>query len=95
MNTELEALREEINNLDKELLEILEERLCLCEEIAVIKTHTSVSPEGQKEQRDRREEAQIIQSAINSTSLDKKFVKNIFALILAESKSLQEKIVNE
>lgn len=85
MTTEIEALREEINNLDQELLEILEERFALCDEIGEIKREEGLKIE------DKSREKDIIQSKLVSTSLSKEFVKNIFALILAESKQIQEK----
>lgn len=86
MTTELESLREEINNLDQELIEILEERFALCEEIAEIKKDAGLKVE------DKSREADILKTKINQTSMNPEFVKNIFALIFAESKSLQEKI---
>lgn len=89
MTTELESLREEINNLDKEMLDILEERFEICKEIAEIKKEQGMPVE------DKKREDQIIQNKVNCTSLDSKFVKNLFALIFAESKSMQEKITNE
>lgn len=82
---ELEALREELSNLDKELMEILEERFALCEEIGEIKREENIPIE------DSKQEALIIQSNANSTSLNKEFVKNLFSLIFEESKSLQAK----
>ena len=83
-NTEMDALREEINNLDQELLELLEERFLLCEQIGEIKKENNLPIE------DKKREAQIIQTKVNSTSLDREFVKNLYALILAESKRIQQ-----
>ena len=84
MTTELEALREEINNLDQELLELLEERFVLCEEIGELKKEQNISIE------DKHREQEIIETKANSTSLRKEFVEQLFNLIFSESKFVQK-----
>lgn len=83
MNTEILALRTEIDNLDKELLQLLEERFNLTSEVGEIKKTENIKV------KDSKREEQLFESRIAQTNLDEKFVKKLFSTILEESRRLQ------
>lgn len=89
MNLELETLREKITILDNELLEMIEERNALSEEIAEIKKENDLPVE------DLKREENVIKQRKMHTSLDGEFVESLMKLIIKESKKAQNKILEE
>ncbi len=83
MNTEILALRTEIDNLDKELLQLLEERFKLTNEVGEIKKTEDIQV------KDNKREEQLFESRIAQTNLDEKFVTKLFSTIMEESRRLQ------
>ncbi|MDP2720937.1 MAG: chorismate mutase [bacterium] len=83
----LDNLRRKIYKQDQRLLQILSGRIKLVEKIGKIKSEKKVFVE------DRKREKQIydyVSDKSKELGLDTKFVKNVFKLILAESKRLQK-----
>lgn len=84
MNTEIENLREQINNLDKELIKTLEKRFEVCREIGKIKNQKGFGIE------DKSREEEIIKHKLEMSSLSNDFVKRLFETIMEESKRIQK-----
>ncbi len=83
MNNEILTLRTEIDNLDKELLQLLEERFVLTKEVGEIKKSEKIQI------KDNKREEQLFESRISQTTLNEKFVTKLFSTILEESRRLQ------
>lgn len=88
MTTELEALRYQITEIDNEILEALESRMRLAEDIAEFKKENNMPIE------DIQREEQIIKGRQLHTSLNEQFIENLFQLIFKESKRIQEEYDN-
>ena len=85
MNTEIEALRVNLDNIDKEILELIEDRFAVCEEIGEIKKSEDFPIE------DENRESVVVETRRQISGLDKDFVKDLFELLMQESKKIQEK----
>lgn len=83
MTTELEELRAKITETDNDIIEALELRMKLAEEVAEFKRENDISIE------DKAREKQIINDRKLQTSLNEQFVEDIFKLIFKESKRVQ------
>lgn len=83
MTTELEELRAKITETDNDIIEALELRMKLAEEVAEFKRENDISIE------DKTRESQIINDRKLQTSLNEQFVEDIFKLIFKESKRVQ------
>jgi len=88
MNDELRQLRGEIKDIDKELLDKVKARLEVAEKIGELKKNN-----GEKvEDREREEELEkFYESTAEELRLDVDFVKNLFQLVIQESKKIQNK----
>ncbi|MEI7718721.1 MAG: chorismate mutase [archaeon] len=89
MNLELETIREKITGVDNEILELLEERIALAEEVADVKKENDLPIE------DLTKEEEIIRQRKLHTSLNGDFVEAIMKLIIKESKKVQSKVIDK
>ncbi len=83
MVDEISDWRNDINELDNQLLKILEKRFRLCREIGKSKLKNGFSIE------DKQREKEIIQLKYEENNLPKDFIEDFFNLIFKESKRLQ------
>lgn len=83
-DNKFEEIRNKIDETDKRLLNILEKRFELSREMAMYKLVNNLPV------KDNKRERQIINDRIDSSVLDKKFLKKIFREILRESKKIQK-----
>jgi len=83
---ELLSLRKEINEVDNQIIDLLEERFVLSRNIDSWKKRNKLPI------LDRTREKAIIQDRINKSKLNKDFVKDLFELILKESRRIQGKL---
>ena len=83
MSTEILALRTEIDNIDKEVLQLLEDRFEIVKEIGEVKKADVI------EVKDNEREQQLLESRILETGMNQKFVTRLFSTILEESRRLQ------
>jgi chorismate mutase len=81
---DLSKFRKEIDKLDKELIEIIKQRLIICKKLGDFKMKNGLRV------RDRKREKQIIADKIEKSSLDSRFIKKLFKLIMKESRRLQK-----
>lgn len=89
MTFELETIREEINNIDNEILELLEERMELAQEIGEYKKEHGIDI------LDKAREAQVLEHCKQHTSLSPEFVEKIFKEIMEESRKVQEHVISK
>jgi len=83
MTTEFEDIRAKITEADNDMIEALETRMKLAEEVAEYKRENDMSIE------DRLRESQIINDRKQKTALNEQFIEDIFKLIFKESKRVQ------
>lgn len=88
MTTELEALRARIAEADVNLIEALEERMLIAEEVAEFKKENNLPIE------DPTRETQVIAERKLHTALNKQFIEDLFQLIFKESKRIQKEYDN-
>jgi len=88
-NLELEELRGKITILDNELLEMLETRNALSEEIAEVKKENDLPVE------DIKREVEVIRQRKLHTSLNGDFVESLMKVIIKESKRVQTEIMEK
>jgi len=81
---EFQELRKQIDETDKQLLDILENRFELSREMALYKLVNDLPV------KDNKREKQLIKNRIDSSVLDQKFLRKIFREILKESKKIQK-----
>ena len=84
-NQQINPLREQINHLDKQLLEILEKRFEICKQIGKIKKQNGFSIE------DKKREEEIVESRKSMSKLNPEFIEKLYSLIFQEAKLTQEK----
>jgi len=84
MTTDFEALRAQITEADNEIIEALEERRRLIEEVAEFKKENDLPIE------DKKREEQIVSDRKSQTTLNEQFIEDLFQLIFKESKRIQE-----
>jgi chorismate mutase len=85
MNNEILELRKKIDKLDKDVLDLLEERFEITHRIGEIKRTEEFQI------RDHTREDEMMGSRINQTELNENFVAKLFSTILEESRRLQSK----
>jgi len=83
--SELIILRNSVDELDRKLIEIVKKRLILSREIGNCKRKNGLKII------DRKREKEVIENRLEKSSLDSKFVKKLFKLILNESRRVQKK----
>ncbi len=83
----LSELREEIDRIDREIIELLCQRFEIAEDIARLKRETGIDIE------DNEREEDIIKNCKEKSGgkLDEAFVEDLMRLIISESKKIQEK----
>lgn len=81
---ELNNLRKKVDKLDSELLNILKRRLILSKEISRFKRKNGLKI------LDKKREKEVLQNKIKKSSLNGRFVKELFSLILCESRRIQK-----
>jgi len=79
----INKLRKKIDKLDRELLTILDKRMAVSVEVGKYKAKNKVAI------RDRKRESNIIRAKMDSSDLNKSFVKKLFKLVFKESRRLQ------
>jgi len=77
----IELLRGEIDGIDKGILELLEERVKAAKKIGEIKREKEMGIE------DVDREGEILDNILNSSSLDKGFVEDLFRKIIEYCKN--------
>ena len=83
----LKEYRKNIDRIDKQIIELLKERFEISKKIGKYKKQNNLPVKNKKR------EKQIIQKrkgSLEKTSLDSKFIKKIFKLILKESQRIQK-----
>ncbi len=80
---ELLNLREQISEIDRKVLEQLEERMRISKDISKVKKETNLPIE------DKKREEELILNRQSYTSINKEFVEDLFKLIIKESKRIQ------
>jgi len=88
MNTDLIEIRSRITEIDNEIIELLEDRMSMAEDIAMLKEEEGMPIE------DKKREFEIIEDRKMHTSLNPEFVEEVCELIFKESKRLQNEYVN-
>ena len=83
MNNDLLELRARITEADNEIIEALELRMKLTEEIAEYKKEKNLPIE------DKKREKEIISDRKLQTALSQQFIEDLFQLIFKESKKIQ------
>lgn len=79
----LTELRDEVNKINSEIINLLERRFEISEEVGKYKFKNNLPVE------DKKKELEIIDSRVKSTYLDKEFIIKLFTLIFEKSKKLQ------
>ncbi len=83
MVEELSEWREKIDKLDNQLCDILEKRFELVKDVGNHKKNNGLTIE------DKKREESVINSKIGKTKLSDDFTREIFELIMKESKRIQ------
>jgi chorismate mutase len=86
----LDCLRNKIDEIDRQLLEILNKRLNTVRKIAVVKGKMGLAVE------DKKRESEILNKLIkegDKLQLSGNFVLGLFKLIVKESKKIQKNII--
>ena len=81
---ELDRLRSRVDELDRELLEVIKQRLIVSKEIGNCKKKNGLKL------RDRKREREVIEDMLEKSSLDSDFIKKLFKLIIGESRRVQK-----
>ncbi len=83
MIKQMQKYREEINNIDSNLIKLLEKRFKIVKKIGVYKKKNKLPIQ------DLKREKEIIEKKKKESRLSGKFIQEIFSLIFLESKRLQ------
>lgn len=83
MENNFEKEREQIDKIDKEIIDLLEERMEVSKEIGRIKEENDL------EVVDPKREKEIIRSRQRWTRLDNRFIEKLYELIFEESRKQQ------
>lgn len=85
---ELRQAREEIDNIDNEIIQLVAKRLSIAKEIAKIKKKNNLPVEN------KQREEEVIKNAINNLKAngydDAKFAKAIYEVIMEKSREIQK-----
>jgi len=82
---EVKALRDRIDKIDREIVKLLEKRIEIVREIGRLKRDTGAEIFDPERERD------VLRNVSNSTRLDKRFVMDMFRLIMEYCKNEEEK----
>ena len=92
MASSLEALREEINRIDEDIIGLLSRRVEVVKKIAALKKAKGISVED----RDREKTLFLkLEKEARRNNIDEKFVSEVFGVIVSQSKLIQNKILEE
>ena len=92
MESSLEALREEINRIDEDIIGLLSRRMEVVKKIAALKKGKGISVED----KDRERSLFLkLEREARRNNINEKFVSEVFGIIVSHSKSLQSKILEE
>ncbi|MEN6377992.1 MAG: chorismate mutase [Methanofastidiosum sp.] len=92
MESSLEALREEINRIDDDIIGLLSRRMEVVKKIAALKKAKGISVED----RDREKTLFLkLEKEARRNNIDEKFVSEVFGVIVSQSKLIQNKILEE
>jgi len=80
----LKTYRKKINKIDKEIISLLKKRFLISKKIGNIKRKNNIKIQ------DIKREKELIKNKINTSNLNKKFIKDIYNLIFKESRRLQK-----
>ncbi len=88
----IDELREQIDSVDREIVELLKKRMDIAKQIGKLKMQSSTSVHQKT-----REVAVLdrIKLLANSLGLSEDFVIDLYTLIFAESRRLQKKLMEE
>mgnify|MGYP000156238275 CR=1 FL=1 len=92
MERSLETLREDINRIDENIIELLSRRMEVAKEIAILKKNRGIQVE------DKERESQVflkIQRDARKNLIDENFVLELFGLIISHSKKIQNKLMED
>lgn len=81
---EIDFYRKKINNIDSKILKLLKERFEVSKKIGEIKKKKGIKV------LDKKREKEIILDLVEKSSLDKKFIKQLYFIIFKESRRLQK-----
>ena len=90
-NSDISTLRLAIDEIDEKILDLINRRLLLAQQIGTVKAHGDIRIA------DPRREKDIIDHLLrtNSGPLDAKSLQRIFTAIIAAGRSVQEKIKDQ
>jgi chorismate mutase len=92
MESSLEALREEINRIDEDIIGLLSRRMEVVKKIAALKKDKGI----QVEDRDREKTLFLkLEREARRNNINEKFVSEVFGVIVSHSKLIQSKILEE
>ena len=92
MESSLEALREEINRIDEDIIGLLSRRMEVVKKIAALKKDKGVPVED----RDREKTLFLkLEREARRNNINEKFVSEVFGVIVSQSKLIQNKILEE
>lgn len=81
---QINNLRNKVDVIDNEIMQLLKKRLLLSLEFSKYKKKNGIKI------RDKKRETEMIEDRLKKTSLDPYFIKKLFKLILKESRRLQK-----
>lgn len=81
----LSGLRDEIDGIDREIIELLRRRFRTAEDIARLKEETGIDIEDSERESDIIEKCKAM-----SGELDETFIEELMRLVISESKKVQE-----
>ena len=92
MESSLEALREEINRIDEDIIGLLSRRMEVVKKIVALKKAKGISVED----RDREKTLFLkLEKEARRNNIDEKFVSEVFGVIVSHSKLIQNMILEE
>lgn len=92
MESSLEALREEINRIDEDIIGLLSRRMEVVKNIAALKKDKGISVED----RDREKKLFLkLEREARRNNINEEFVSEVFGVIVSHSKLMQSKILEE
>ena len=86
MVDELIKLREEVDQVDDKLIEVLRERFKIVEEIGKCKSKNSLQIH------DEKREQEIIEKIYKKSGFSKEFTGKLFSLLFSEAKNVQRDV---
>ena len=92
MESSLEALREEIDRIDEDIIDLLSRRMEVVKNIAALKKDKGISVED----RDREKKLFLkLEREARRNNINEEFVSEVFGVIVSHSKLMQSKILEE